>query len=73
MNITFNSTVCDHRSCLEQLAMKFTHDLKDAHDLEQDTLIKAIRYHHLYKAGTNLQAWRYTIKKNTYINNYIHA
>jgi len=48
--------------------MKFTHDVEDANDLVQDTLIKAIRYHHLYKVGTNLQGWLYTIMKNTFIN-----
>ncbi|NQX40798.1 hypothetical protein HQN84_18260 [Pedobacter steynii] len=29
--------------------MKFTNDVEDANDLVQDTLIKVIRYHDLYK------------------------
>lgn len=62
--------ICDHRSCLERFAMKFTQDVEDANDLVQDTLIKAIRYHELYKQGTNLQGWLYTIMKNTFINDY---
>ncbi|MES2458005.1 MAG: sigma factor [Bacteroidota bacterium] len=69
-NIAFNNAVCDHRSCLETFAMKFTQDVEDANDLVQDTLIKAIRYHHLYKQGTNLKGWLYTIMKNTFINDY---
>jgi len=69
-DITFNTQVCTHRSCLERFAMKFTKDVEDANDLVQDTLIKAIRYHKLYKPGTNLRAWLFTIMKNTFINNY---
>jgi RNA polymerase sigma-70 factor (ECF subfamily) len=69
-DITFNDAVCTHRSCLESFAMKFTRDVEDANDLVQDTLIKAIRYHHLYKAGTNMRGWLYTIMRNTFINDY---
>ncbi|RZM01703.1 MAG: RNA polymerase sigma factor [Pedobacter sp.] len=69
-DINFNDAVCTHRSCLEAFAMKFTQDVEDANDLVQDTLIKAIRYHHLYKTGTNLRGWLYTIMKNTFINDY---
>jgi RNA polymerase sigma factor (sigma-70 family) len=69
-NIILNNQICDHRSCLERFAMKFTNDLDDANDLVQDTLIKAIRYHAMYKEGTNLRGWLYTIMRNTFINNY---
>jgi len=50
--------------------MKFTNDVEDANDLVQDTIIKAIRYRDLYKQGTNLRGWLYTIMKNTFINDY---
>lgn len=69
-NISLNHQICNHRSCLEAFAMKFTNDIEDANDLVQDTLIKAIRYHTLYKQGTNLKGWLYTIMKNTFINHY---
>ena len=69
-NITFDNEICMHRSCLEGFAMKFTKDLEDANDLVQDTVIKAIRYRHLYKSGTNLKGWLYTIMRNIFINNY---
>lgn len=69
-NIMLNDQICNHRSCLESFAMKFTKDVEDANDLVQDTLIKAIRYHHLYKQGTNLRGWLYTIMRNTFINDY---
>lgn len=68
--VNLNNEICSHRSCLESFAMKFTSNLDDANDLVQDTIIKAIRYVHLYQQGTNLRAWLYTIMKNTFINNY---
>lgn len=69
-NNSLNHQICDHQTCLENFAVKFTRDVEDANDLVQDTLIKAIRYHHLYKKGTNLRAWLYTIMRNTFINDY---
>ncbi|HMI03226.1 MAG TPA: sigma-70 family RNA polymerase sigma factor [Pedobacter sp.] len=69
-NMTLNNEICNHRSCLETFAMKFTNDVEDANDLVQDTIIKAIRYHEMYKQGTNLRGWLYTIMKNTFINDY---
>lgn len=69
-NITLSNEICSHRSCLESFALKFTNDIEDANDLVQDTIIKAIRYHNLYKQGTNLRGWLYTIMRNTFINDY---
>lgn len=69
-NMILNNEICNHRSCLEAFAIKFTNDVEDANDLVQDTIIKAIRYRHLFKEGTNLRGWLYTIMKNTFINDY---
>lgn len=69
-NLTLNHQICTHQSCLEKFAFSFTKDVENANDLVQDTLIKAIRYHHLYKAGTNLRGWLFTIMRNTFINDY---
>lgn len=68
--ISLNDEICSHRSCLENFALKFTGDIDDANDLVQDTIIKAIRYHNLYKEGSNLRAWLYIIMRNTFINDY---
>ena len=68
--LTFNSQICGYRASLMQSAMKFTGNNNDADDLVQDTLIKAIRYETMYKEGTNLRGWLFTIMKNTFINNY---
>jgi RNA polymerase sigma factor (sigma-70 family) len=69
-NLNLNTEICKHQSCLEAFAFKFTGDLEDANDLVQDTIIKAIRHHALYKEGTNLRGWLYTIMRNTFINDY---
>lgn len=72
-NSTLNDEICDHQSCLESFALKFTRNTEDANDLVQDTIIKAIRYHNMYTEGTNMKAWLYTIMKNTFINDYRRA
>ncbi|MCD0487875.1 RNA polymerase sigma factor [Pedobacter sp. MC2016-14] len=69
-NLTFNTQVCSLRPSLSQFALKFTQNFDDADDLVQDTLLKAMRYEGMYKEGTNLKGWLYTIMKNTFINNY---
>lgn len=69
-NSTLNKQICDYQSCLEAFALKFTNNIEDANDLVQDTIIKAIRYHKLYKPGSNLRGWLYTIMKNIFINDY---
>ncbi len=55
---------------LNRFAMKLTSDYDNAKDLTQDTLLKAIAYQNQFEASTNLQAWVYTIMKNTFINQY---
>lgn len=69
-NIVFNTQICDHKISLQMFALRFTQNGDDADDLVQDTMLKAIRYSKMYKEGTNLRGWLYTIMKNTFINNY---
>ncbi|MHA4896438.1 sigma-70 family RNA polymerase sigma factor [Pedobacter sp. PWIIR3] len=69
-NATLDIQICDHQSTLEVFARKFTLDIEDANDLVQETMIKALRYAEMYKEGTNMKAWLYTIMKNTFINSY---
>ncbi|WP_246833951.1 sigma factor [Pedobacter sp. G11] len=44
--------------------------MKDANDLFQDTIVKAIRFFYNYEQGTNLRGWLFVILKNTFINDY---
>ncbi|RYE25363.1 MAG: sigma-70 family RNA polymerase sigma factor [Sphingobacteriaceae bacterium] len=68
--IEFNTMVLRQASSLRSYALHFTHDVDDANDLVQDTMLKAITYYNKFKEGTNLKGWLYTIMKNTFINNY---
>lgn len=53
---------------LRAYARSLTRDLAQADDLVQDTLVKAIAKWHLYRDGTNLRAWLFTIMRNTFFN-----
>jgi len=66
----FNRQLSCNQTALETFAYKFTQDYEDAHDLVQDTLLKAMRYSEQFKDGTNFRGWLYTIMKNTFINGY---
>ncbi|SDZ82002.1 RNA polymerase sigma factor [Pedobacter hartonius] len=69
-NMPFNYQITAHKQMLFNFAFGFTKNYDDADDLVQDTFVKAIRYANLYTEGSNMQAWLYTILRNTFINNY---
>lgn len=58
-----------HVPRLRRYAHALAKNTYDADDLVQDTLLLAIRKHHLYKEGSDLRAWMFTILYHTYINN----
>src|SRR5690606_749762 len=68
--IEFSNKVVQEVGSLSSYARYFTRDPENASDLVQDTMLKAISYYNKFKEGTNLQAWLYTILKNTFINHY---
>jgi len=68
--MSFNLEINDHKPALENFAIAFTKNTDDANDLVQDTYLKAIRYSYLFKEGTNMRGWLYTIMRNTFINDY---
>lgn len=55
---------------LFSVALKMTHDRFDAEDLVQETFLKAYRFFHTYKRGTNFKSWIFRILTNSYINHY---
>lgn len=68
--IEFSNSVVQEVASLNRYAFHFTRDSENACDLVQDTMLKAFSYYSKFKSGTNLQAWLYTILKNTFINYY---
>jgi len=55
-----------HLPSLRAFAMSLTRNRSSADDLVQDTIVKAWTNFERYTDGTNLQAWLFTILRNTF-------
>ena len=66
----FVSEAMPHQDILFHYAIRMTGSSDDAHDLVQETYMKAFRFWDKYEKGTNIRAWLFRIMKNTYINRY---
>ncbi|MGE5478351.1 MAG: sigma-70 family RNA polymerase sigma factor [Bacteroidales bacterium] len=67
----FGEMVADHIPNLRRYARVLVRDAVHAEDLVQDCLERAISREHLWREGTNLRAWLFTILHNLYINQYL--
>ena len=54
------------RDKLLRFAISLTRDKDSAEDLVQNTLFKALKNKNNFQEGTNLEAWCFTILKNTF-------
>lgn len=68
--IQFQNTLTGLENKMFYFALKLTSNSDNAHDLVQETYLKALTYQSKYSADTNLIAWVFTIMKNTFINEY---
>jgi len=66
----FETEAFPHKDILFNFALRTTGDKDDAHDLLQETFMKAFRFWDKYEKGTNIRAWLFRIMKNSYINRY---
>ena len=66
----FERQVIENMDTMYAVALKLTQNAADARDLQQDALVRALRFHHKYQEGTHLKAWLLTILRNTFINDY---
>jgi len=57
---------------LIMFAFSLTSNPDTAHDLLQETNLKALNYCDRFECETNFKAWTFTIMKNTFINDYRH-
>lgn len=64
----YEDTVVPHLAFLRARAQGMTRNREEAEDLVQETLLKALRYFHQYRPGTNVRAWLVRILKNTVIS-----
>ena len=58
----------NHLSSLRAFAISLTRNIAAADDLVQDTILKAWTNIEKFQSGTNLQAWLFTILRNTYFS-----
>ncbi len=67
----FAEMVSENIPNLRRYARVLVRDAVHAEDLVQDCLERAISREHLWREGTNLRAWLFTILHNLYINQYL--
>lgn len=67
---TFQSDLVAVQDELLRYAYKLTMDRDEAHDLLQETSLKALDNQDKYTPDTNFKGWMYTIMRNIFINNY---
>lgn len=60
--------IVSHLPALRGFARGLTGDISAADDLVQDTIVKAWSKFHLFREGTNLRAWLFTILRNTFLS-----
>ena len=67
---TFKSSVIDIQGNLFSFALKLTLNEEEAHDLVQDTMLKALDNESKFDDNANFSGWMMTIMRNIFINNY---
>ena len=68
--IQFQNTLTGLENKMFYFALSLTSNSENAHDLVQETYLKALTYQSKFSADTNMIAWVFTIMKNTFINEY---
>lgn len=66
----FIQSILGMQANLKSFALKLTMDKDAAHDLVQDTTLKALNSEDKFVDNTNLKGWLLTIMRNIFINNY---
>jgi RNA polymerase sigma-70 factor (ECF subfamily) len=67
---TFVNGVLASVTSLRAFAISLTRDAETAEDLVQETVLRAISKHEQFVAGTNLQAWLFTILRNQFCSDH---
>ena len=66
---TFKTSVLGMQSNLLSFALKLTLNRDEAHDLVQDTTLKALNNEEKFVDNANFKGWMLTIMRNIFINN----
>jgi RNA polymerase sigma-70 factor (ECF subfamily) len=70
LDVFFQQEALPQLDALRSFAYQLCRDKNHTDDLVQETMLKACRYFHTYREGTNCRAWLFQICKNSYINEY---
>ena len=70
ISVTFTKELVGAQDELLRFAYTLTADYEEAHDLRQETSLKALDNEDKYEPHTNFKGWIYTIMRNLFINNY---
>jgi RNA polymerase sigma-70 factor (ECF subfamily) len=68
--LQFNDSLLGLQDKLRYFALSLTSNDEDAHDLLQETTLRALTYRSQFVNNSNFKSWMFTIMKNTFINNY---
>lgn len=70
---SFKNSLMGMQGNLLSFALKLTLNKDEAHDLVQDTTLKALTNEEKFVDNTNFKGWMLTIMRNIFINNYRKA
>jgi RNA polymerase sigma-70 factor (ECF subfamily) len=66
----FEREALPHLDALYSAALRLTRSDDESRDLVQETMLRALRFFHLYASGTNCRAWLLTILHNNFHNRW---
>ncbi len=69
-SVKFQTSLMNLQNNLLNFAYMLTSNREDAHELLQDTTLKALDNEDKYSSSTNLKGWLFTIMRNVFINKY---
>jgi len=69
----FEAEALPHLDAVYAMAVRLAHNVDDANDLLQETVLRAWRFFDQFQPGTNCRAWLLTILFNNFRNGYRRA
>ncbi|MGH7382456.1 MAG: sigma-70 family RNA polymerase sigma factor [Candidatus Methylomirabilales bacterium] len=64
----FEETALIHMNRIYNAALRLTRNKTDAEDLSQETFLRAYRFFHQFRQGSNCRAWLFAILHSLFIN-----